>query len=261
MNRLTQKPDKAEPLLRIQAVNKFYGSRDSRVHVLHDVNLVVQKGEFISIMGPSGSGKSTLINIIGLLDHQFEGSYLLNGEPIEKRTDQQISHLRNDMVGFIFQDFNLIDTMTVADNIALPLLYSGLKRRQTKEQVIKALKRVDLVGKEESYPHELSGGQKQRVAIARALINEPHFIIADEPTGALDTKTSKMIMDTIKQMHEQANVTVIMVTHDPRLEAYATRHIRIVDGRIMTDQLREERDAENDITITLDSEVAPSSLS
>lgn len=220
------------PMLRLRHVNKYFGRGSLRTQVLHDIQLTVQRGEFISIMGPSGSGKSTLINILGLLDHDFEGRYELQGRQLEKRTDNEISKLRNEMVGFVFQDFNLIQTMTVAENVRLPLLYHGMTVRETKDQVAKALERVGLGDKLDQKPFELSGGQKQRVAIARALINEPEFIIADEPTGALDTKTSTMIMDTIEALHKEDGVTVLMVTHDPKLERYASRHLRIVDGRL-----------------------------
>ena len=232
---LGQALDQAEPLFELKNINKYYGEGENRVHVLKDVNLSVYDGEFITVMGPSGSGKSTLINVIGFLDNQFEGSYLFHNEPLKQRTDQEVSHLRNSYVGFIFQSFNLIQNMTVADNVRLPLLYSGLRTGQTHERVQEALERVGLGDKGKSKPYELSGGQRQRVAIARALVNRPKFIIADEPTGALDTKTSRMIMDIISSLHRQEGVTILMVTHDPTLQEYADRHITIVDGAIHSD--------------------------
>lgn len=220
------------PMIEIEHVNKYYQMGESQLHVLKDVNLSINKGEFVSIMGPSGSGKSTLINVLGFLDNNFEGTYHFNGRPIEQRTDKQISQLRNQMVGFVFQDFNLIGNMTVYENVRLPLIYNGYNAKQTKDLVQKALERVGLGDKGHHKPSELSGGQKQRVAIARALINSPSFIIADEPTGALDTKTSRMIMEILSKLHREEGVTIVMVTHDPTLQSYATRHIVIVDGEI-----------------------------
>lgn len=220
------------PMIEIEHVNKYYQMGESQLHVLKDVNFSINKGEFVSIMGPSGSGKSTLINVLGFLDNNFEGAYRFNGRPIEQRTDKQISQLRNQMVGFVFQDFNLIGNMTVYENVRLPLIYNGYSAKQTKAPVQKALERVGLGDKGHHKPSELSGGQKQRVAIARALINSPSFIIADEPTGALDTKTSRMIMEILSKLHREEGVTIVMVTHDPTLQNYATRHIVIVDGEI-----------------------------
>ncbi|MDO4431770.1 MAG: ABC transporter ATP-binding protein [Aerococcaceae bacterium] len=220
------------PLIDIRNVNKYYQMGENRLHVLKDVNLTIEKGEFVSIMGPSGSGKSTLINVLGFLDNNFDGVYHFNGQPLEQRTDKQISQLRNQMVGFVFQDFNLIPTMTVSENVRLPLIYNGYSARQTKPLVQKALDRVGLGDKGNHKPSELSGGQKQRVAIARALINNPSFIIADEPTGALDTKTSRMIMEILSTLHAEEGVTIVMVTHNPEQQKYATRHIVIVDGEM-----------------------------
>lgn len=220
------------PLIQLNEVNKYYIMGETKLHVLKNVNLSISQGEFVSIMGPSGSGKSTLINVLGFLDNQFEGDYLFNGQPIEQRTDAQISHLRNKKVGFIFQDFNLIANMTVEENVRLPLIYGGYRAGATKELVRTALDRVGLLDKIHHKPSELSGGQKQRIAIARALINNPSFIIADEPTGALDTKTSRMIMEILSTLHQESDVTIVMVTHDPSLQEYANRHIIIVDGVI-----------------------------
>lgn len=220
------------PLISISGLNKFYYLGENSLQVLNKVMFNIYDGEFISIMGPSGSGKSTLINILGFLDHNFEGQYLLNGKSIENHSDDEISRLRNQMVGFIFQDFNLIETMTVKENVRLPLLYNGARVKETETSVLEALKKVGLDGKVDNQIHELSGGQKQRVAIARALINNPKFIIADEPTGALDTKTSKKIMDILANLHKEEGVTVVMVTHDPSLQRYANRHLIIIDGTL-----------------------------
>lgn len=225
------------PLIQLQEVNKYYPGGDTPLHVLKNVTLTVNPGEFISIMGPSGSGKSTLINILGFLDNKFEGHYTFEGESVERRTDKQISNLRNRMVGFVFQSFNLIESMTVEENIRLPLLYNGMSARATKARVQEMLDKVGLSNMGKRKPYELSGGQKQRVAIARSLVNHPKFIIADEPTGALDTKTSKLIMAILKKLHEEEGVTIVMVTHDPTLQQYATRHIAIVDGEIVNNEV------------------------
>lgn len=222
------------PLIQIKQLNKYYQMGDHSLHVLKNIELAIYKNEFVSIMGPSGSGKSTLINVLGFLDNEFEGDYLFEGKALEHRTDQQISALRNKRVGFVFQDFNLINSMTIEENVRLPLLYSGLSARKTKARVKEALDNVGIGDKLKRKPTELSGGQKQRVAIARALINRPQFIIADEPTGALDSKTSAAIMSILKNLHTEHNVTIIMVTHDPRIRQFASRHITIIDGMIQT---------------------------
>lgn len=221
-----------QALIQIEAVNKYYQMGNLSVQVLRDVSLSIFPGEFVTIMGPSGSGKSTLINVLGFLDNKFDGHYWFEGQVVEQKTDRQISQLRNQRVGFVFQDFNLISTMTVMENVRLPLLYSGYSARKTKQKVMDALTAVGLADKAKSKPSELSGGQKQRVAIARALINDPGFIIADEPTGALDSKTSLVIMDILARLNKEKGVTIVMVTHDPSLQAYANRQIHIVDGKI-----------------------------
>lgn len=226
---------KKVPLIQIKQLNKFYQIGEQKLHVLKDIDLTIYRNDFVSIMGPSGSGKSTLINILGFLDDEFEGEYLFESEAIEQRTDRQISELRNKRVGFVFQEFNLINNMSVEENVRLPLIYSGQTARQTKNRVQESLEKVGLVDKLKYKPTELSGGQKQRVAIARALINQPQFIIADEPTGALDTKTSGAIMEILADLHKSQQVTIIMVTHDPRLRQFATRQVMIVDGQVQPD--------------------------
>ncbi|MBG9986349.1 ABC transporter ATP-binding protein [Facklamia sp. DSM 111018] len=220
------------PLIQIINLNKYYKIGEEQVQILKDTNLEIYRGEFVSIMGPSGSGKSTLINVLGFLDNKFEGEFRFNGKALEHRTDKQISYLRNQVVGFVFQDFNLISTLTVKENIRLPLLYAGYSARKTNNEVKCVLEKVGLSDKENHKPSELSGGQKQRVAIARALITKPDFIIADEPTGALDTKNSLMVMEILEKLHQEEGVTVVMVTHDPTLQKFADRHIVIVDGRV-----------------------------
>lgn len=219
-------------LIDIQGLNKYYQVGDYPLHVLKDINLKINAGDFVSVMGPSGSGKSTLINVLGFLDNHYEGEYLFQGKTVTGRSDNNISHLRNQMVGFIFQDFNLIENMTVRENVRLPLIYGGANARQTEERVKQVLSDVGLAEKINVKPYELSGGQRQRVAIARALVNKPQFIIADEPTGALDTKTSQAIMEILSDLHQRLNTTIVMVTHDPTLQKYANKHIVIVDGQV-----------------------------
>lgn len=220
------------PLIQIEQLKKYYQLGKTSIQVLKDISLTIESGEFVSIMGPSGSGKSTLINIIGFLDNNFEGEYLFQGKSVRSRNDRQISTLRNKHVGFIFQSFNLIENMTVLENVCLPLLYAGQSRKKAKDTSEKMLARLEILDKAQNKSFELSGGQKQRVAIARALVNQPQFIIADEPTGALDTKTSKVIMDVLADLHQEFKTTVIMVTHDPSLQTYANKHLVIVDGQI-----------------------------
>ena len=219
-------------MIKLEHVHKYYKVGDEQLHVLNDVTVRITQGEFVGIMGPSGSGKSTLINILGFLDSKYEGKYSFNDESVSNLSDNQISKVRNSTVGFVFQDFNLIEQATVEENVRLPLLYRGLTPRQTQAKVKQALEKVGLGDKLEKYPRHLSGGQKQRVAIARALVNSPKFIIADEPTGALDSKTSASIMDILYRLNHEDGVTIVMVTHDPTLTKYCSRVIHVIDGVI-----------------------------
>ena len=219
-------------MIKLEHIHKYYKVGDEQLHVLNDVTVRITQGEFVGIMGPSGSGKSTLINILGFLDSKYEGKYCFNHESVSNLSDNQISKVRNSTVGFVFQDFNLIEQATVEENVRLPLLYRGLTPRQTHTKVKQALEKVGLGDKLEKYPRHLSGGQKQRVAIARALVNSPKFIIADEPTGALDSKTSASIMDILYRLNREDGVTIVMVTHDPTLTKYCSRVIHVIDGVI-----------------------------
>lgn len=219
-------------MIKLEHIHKYYKVGDEQLHVLNDVTVRITQGEFVGIMGPSGSGKSTLINILGFLDSKYEGKYCFNDESVSNLSDNQISKVRNSTVGFVFQDFNLIEQATVEENVRLPLLYRGLTPRQTHTKVKQALEKVGLGDKLEKYLRHLSGGQKQRVAIARALVNSPKFIIADEPTGALDSKTSASIMDILYRLNREDGVTIVMVTHDPTLTKYCSRVIHVIDGVI-----------------------------
>lgn len=223
-------------MIELSNINKFYQVGDMTLHVLKDISLTIEEGEFVSIMGPSGSGKSTLVNVLGFLDANYQGEYYFDHTALTKRNDKEISQIRNQMVGFVFQDFNLINTLTVEENVQLPLLYRGYSVSATKEKVKLALEKVGLGTKLQNMPTQLSGGQKQRVAIARALVNQPRFIIADEPTGALDSKTSRMIMTTLEKLNREDNVTIVMVTHDPTLVDYTNRRIMVMDGVIHSNE-------------------------
>ncbi|MHC5249717.1 ABC transporter ATP-binding protein [Enterococcus sp. LJL90] len=217
-------------------VNKYYKTDEETLHVLKDINLHVNAGEMMAIMGPSGSGKSTLINLLGFIDRKFEGEYLFEGQSLLSSSDDVLSKVRNQTVGFVFQNFSLIENNTVFENVELPLLYNGYGLHQTKEKVLAALDKVGLKNKADKHPKQLSGGQQQRVAIARALINQPKFIIADEPTGALDTHTSADIMNLFVELNKQEGSTIILVTHDPELVPYCNRLISIRDGAIIEDK-------------------------
>ena len=223
-------------MIRLEHVNKYYGQGATRFHVLHDINLQVAAGELMAIIGESGSGKSTLINIIGFLDDDFEGNYFYNDQAIHDYTRADFAKLRNQHVGFVFQNFKLIRDISIAENVILPLLYAGVGRRQAKKTAARGLSRVGLGGYDDKLPTELSGGQQQRVSIARAIIANPDFLIADEPTGALDTKTSQEIMDLFKQLNQTQHTTIIMVTHDPRVAEQCERVVKIIDGRIVDDR-------------------------
>lgn len=222
-------------MIKLTNINKYYRQGDQRFHVLHDINLTVDQGEFVAIIGESGSGKSTLINIIGFLDDDFTGTYFYEGQPIHNYTRKQFSRLRNQNVGFVFQNFKLIREATVAENVALPLLYAGNRRREISDRVTAVLDQVGLHGYEDQLPQNMSGGQQQRVSIARAIIGYPHFLIADEPTGALDTETSQEIMDLFKRLNQDEGTTIIMVTHDPHVAAQCERVVKIIDGRVVSD--------------------------
>lgn len=226
----------SKEIIRLEHINKFYHTGEEYLQVLKDVNFSIYEGEFCAIMGPSGSGKSTLINLLGFIDRKFEGTYYFNGREITDFNDDELSDIRNQAVGFVFQNFSLIETLTVAENVELPLLYNGATHHETKAKVQRALERVDLGDKGGKLPKQLSGGQQQRVAIARALINNPSFIIADEPTGALDTHTTDDIMKLFAELNDDG-VTIILVTHDPETVVYCNRLIKVRDGEIVEEEV------------------------
>ncbi|WP_086312986.1 ABC transporter ATP-binding protein [Enterococcus sp. 7F3_DIV0205] len=224
-------------MIKLEQINKFYSLEEEQLHVLKDINFEIKEKEFVAVMGPSGSGKSTLINLIGFIDKKFEGKYLFEGTEITDFSDKQLSAIRNKSVGFVFQNFSLIENNTVFENIELPLLYNGSAYTNTKERVYEVLEKVGLADKGNKYPKQLSGGQQQRVAIARAIVNSPRFIIADEPTGALDSKTSEDIMQLFQDLNKEEGVTIILVTHNPEMISYCGRLIRVKDGAIVEEEL------------------------
>lgn len=214
-------------------VSKIYQIGESEVYALDHASMRVGEGEFVSIIGPSGSGKSTMMNIIGCLDMADSGQYLLDGQPIEEYTETELAKIRSRKIGFIFQSFNLIGNMTAAENIELPLIYQKIPREERKERVAQALEKVRLAGRGRHKPNELSGGQQQRVAIARALATKPAIILADEPTGNLDSHTSQDVLGLLKVTGEKFGQTIVMITHNEEIAQMADRIIRIEDGRIV----------------------------
>lgn len=222
-------------LVNLININKYYSLRDEKLHALRDINLTLEQGDFLIIMGKSGCGKTTLLNLLGLLDHFDNGKYIFNEKDVSNLNENQRSELRNIYMGFIFQQFHLIDSLTVGQNVELPLLYrekDNISKKQKNHRVDKYLDAVGLLNKKKQAPMELSGGQQQRIAIARALINDPYIIFADEPTGALDTETGEDIMDILQKLNQE-NKTIIMVTHDNDLTKYANKVIRMKDGLLI----------------------------
>jgi putative ABC transport system ATP-binding protein len=221
-------------LIQLEAIQKVYQVGSSEVAALAGVDLSIQSGEFVAIMGPSGSGKSTLMNVLGCLDTPSSGHYFLDGEDVAGLNDDQLAAIRNKKIGFVFQVFNLLARQTARRNVELPLVYAGVKAAQRRELSAKALDWVGLSGRMDHRPNELSGGERQRVAIARALINSPSILLADEPTGNLDSKTSNEIMEILIRLHDEGN-TILLVTHEPEIAEYAKRVVRLRDGLIESD--------------------------
>ena len=220
------------PLIRLEAVSKVFFTDEVETHALSGIDLEIRDGEYVAISGPSGCGKSTLLSILGLLDTPTEGLYRLNGESVENLKAKQRARIRNRQIGFIFQAFNLIGDLTVFENVDLPLTYRGMPASERKKRVEESLERVGMAHRMKHYPSQLSGGQQQRVAVARALGGEPSVLLADEPTGNLDSKNGEAVMELLRDVHE-GGATICMVTHDPRFEAYAERIVRLFDGRIV----------------------------
>ncbi len=214
---------------RMENINKYYPMGDEEVHVLHDVNLEIREGEYLSVLGPSGSGKSTLMNIIGCLDTASSGTYILRDRLIEDQTESELAEIRSRDVGFVFQNSQLLPRLDALKNVELPLIYAGYSQRERNRRAREMLKRVGLSDRMSHYPNQLSGGQQQRVAIARALVTNPSILLADEPTGALDQKTGRQIMGLFRELNEEGR-TIIMITHDMNIAANARRVVHIIDG-------------------------------
>jgi len=225
-------------LIEAQAISKTYLLGDAGLKALDGVSFSIRSGEFLSIMGPSGSGKSTLMNIIGCLDVPSGGVYLLEGVDVGKLTRDELAHIRNQKIGFVFQGFNLLSRTSALENVELPMLYSGVQVRERKEKALAALRTVGLEGRESHHPNQLSGGQQQRVAIARAIVNHAPIILADDPTGNLDTHTSVEIMELFQTLNSESGITIIVVTHEPHIATYSRRIVRFLDGRLVSDEAR-----------------------
>ena len=230
----------AASLIQLRGITKVYGSGDAEVRALNGVDLKIDQGEFVAIMGPSGSGKSTAMNVIGCLDEPTSGQYLFNGVDAGSLTRAQRALLRRNFLGFVFQGYNLLARTSAIENVELPLIYRGMSYQERRELGMKALRRVGLADRAHHTPGELSGGQQQRVAIARAIVTEPFVLLADEPTGNVDTKTSIEIMELLTSLNTKLGITIVMVTHEPDMAAYAPRLIRFVDGKIDTDSVSRE---------------------
>lgn len=243
-------PKQNSKVIDLRGVIKRYGVGDAAHNALDDVNLQVENGEFIAIMGPSGCGKTTLLNILGMLDTVDEGEYYLDGIDVERFSNSRRARIRSQQIGIVFQNFNLIERLNIVENVALPLTYVGMPRTKRLEQASQVLKSFHLSEREYYMPWQLSGGQMQRVAIARALVNKPSLILADEPTGNLDSRASHVIMEELSELHKQGN-TIIMVTHNPNLTSYASRVIHMLDGKIASDKKIRVSDKSKSEQVTL----------
>lgn len=233
----TQPQPSAEPLISMRGIRKsFYIGQPNELEILHGIDLDVYPGEFVAVVGESGSGKSTLMNIIGVLDRPTQGSYLLDGVNVHEAADDELARIRNQKIGFVFQTYNLIARQSALKNVEIPMLYAGVKPAERTRRAKEWLERVGMGDRYKHQPNELSGGQKQRVAIARAMVNEPALILADEPTGALDSETSRLVMDIFHDMHEKYNKTIVLITHNPALAEECQRVITLKDGLVVDER-------------------------
>ena len=223
-------------IIKMENVSKLYKSGQIQVEALKNVSFVIKEKEFVSIMGPSGSGKSTLLNVIGCLDHASGGSYELSGHLVDKLSDSKMSEIRNIFIGFVFQNFHLLPRMNAIKNVEIPLIYRGMNAKTRREMAENALEQVGLKERMHHLPSQMSGGQQQRVAIARAIVGNPAIILADEPTGALDTKTGDLIMELFIDLNQKKSMTIVQVTHEEEIAEYGSRIIRLVDGKIVSDE-------------------------
>jgi putative ABC transport system ATP-binding protein len=226
----------APPLINIEGMTKVFYTEDVETHALSGIHLLIEQGEYVAISGPSGCGKSTLLSILGLLDSPTDGTYVLNGQPVQGLDLSQRARIRNREVGFIFQSFNLIGDLTVYENVELPLTYRGMGGTERKERTLQALERVGMAHRAKHLPSQLSGGQQQRVAVARALVGQPKVLLADEPTGNLDSKNGEAVMELLRELHRNGS-TIVMVTHDSRFARHADRTVHMFDGRIVNEEV------------------------
>jgi putative ABC transport system ATP-binding protein len=251
---LVQKPD-ARPVIRLDQIHKTYTMGDVEVHALRGVSLTINEGEFVAIMGTSGSGKSTTMNIIGCLDRPTRGTYILDGQDVSELSKDERADIRNRKLGFVFQGFNLLSRTSALENVELPMLYADIDATERHARAMAALASVGLAGREHNHPNQLSGGQQQRVAIARSLVNRPALILADEPTGNLDSRTSIEVMEIFQKLNREQGITLVLVTHEPDIAEYATRVVVFKDGRIKEDHnVASPRDASLELRLLPDVE-------
>ena len=238
----------SRPVIQLDHIHKTYTMGDVEVHALRGVSLTIREGEFVAIMGASGSGKSTTMNIIGCLDRPTRGTYILDGEDVSQMSKDQRADIRCKKIGFVFQGFNLLSRTSALENVELPMLYLGVDATQRHQRAMEALAAVGLAGREQNHPNQLSGGQQQRVAVARSLVNHPALILADEPTGNLDSRTSVEVMEIFQRLNRERGITLVLVTHEPDIAQYADRVIVFKDGKIKSDyQVKDKRDAAEEL--------------
>ena len=238
----------ARPVIQLDHIHKTYTMGDVEVHALRGVSLTINEGEFVAIMGASGSGKSTTMNIIGCLDRPTRGTYVLDGQDVSQLSKDERADIRSQKIGFVFQGFNLLSRTSALENVELPMLYAGIDSQERQKRSKEALAAVGLVGREQNHPNQLSGGQQQRVAIARSLVNRPALILADEPTGNLDSRTSIEVMEIFQRLNREQGITLVLVTHEPDIAEYASRVVVFKDGRIKKDyQVEHQRDASEEL--------------
>ena len=244
---LSEMPE-AAPVIQLDHIHKTYTMGDVEVHALRGVSLTIRQGEFVAIMGASGSGKSTTMNIIGCLDRPTRGTYILDGEDVSQMSKDERADIRCQKIGFVFQGFNLLSRTSALENVELPMLYLGVDTAQRRQRAMEALAAVGLAGREQNHPNQLSGGQQQRVAVARSLVNHPALILADEPTGNLDSRTSVEVMEIFQRLNRERGITLVLVTHEPDIAQYADRVVVFKDGKIKSDyQVQDKRDAADEL--------------